>query len=103
VTFGDQWRWEANETRPLGAVQVAWYAYIALLPFAIGAAWGLWRARRLSVLLVTPVVMVSVISVFTYGTQRNRYSAEPVLIVLAAVAFVWLYDRWIRGPDEHWS
>ena len=43
------------------------------------------RRRAVVWPLLAPIVTVSVVSVLTYGSQRFRVSADPMLAVLAAV------------------
>ncbi|MBM3674310.1 MAG: glycosyltransferase family 39 protein [Actinobacteria bacterium] len=73
-----------------------WVAYPAVAQYwaylAVAAA-GFWILRRRGVRvwpLVTPAVVVAVISVIGYGTMRFRIAFEVVLPVLAAVAL----DAW---------
>jgi hypothetical protein len=45
------------------------------------------RRRRVPVgPLLVPAVMVCVMGLLTYGSTRFRFAAEPMLVVLAAVA-----------------
>ncbi len=57
----------------------------ALLPFAAAGIVLLVRRRRAWWPLVAPIVTVSAVSIVTYGNQRFRISADPMLCVLAAV------------------
>jgi uncharacterized membrane protein YjgN (DUF898 family) len=57
-----------------------------LLPFAIAGAILLIRKRSVVWPVLAPIVTVSIVSVLTYGNQRFRITADPMLAVLAAVA-----------------
>ena len=56
--------------------------------------WPLW-------LLLCPVASVTLITVVFYGAHRIRSSMEPTVVLLAAIALVWLWDR--RRPVEPMS
>ncbi|MCU1452360.1 MAG: hypothetical protein JWN46_506 [Acidimicrobiales bacterium] len=68
--------WERRGTRM--------FQLLALL--AIGGAVVMWRRRGPLWPFVAPVVTVLVTTALTYGNQRFRAAAEPVVIVLAAYA-----------------
>jgi len=55
------------------------------------ARWPLW-------LLLCPVASVTLTTVVFYGAHRIRSSMEPTVVVLAAIALVWLWER--RRPAE---
>jgi hypothetical protein len=59
-----------------------------LIPLAIAGVVILVRARRIVWPLLAPIVTVSIVSVLTYGNQRFRIGADPMLAVLAAVSIV---------------
>jgi 4-amino-4-deoxy-L-arabinose transferase-like glycosyltransferase len=65
----------------------------ALLPLAAAGAVLLARRRRPLWPLLAPIVTVSLVSVATYGNQRFRITADPMLAVLAAVTVVELARR----------
>jgi hypothetical protein len=50
--------------------------------------------------LVVVPIGVTLIAMAIYGSTRFRFSAEPVLVLLAAVgltaAAAWIVDRWRR-------
>ena len=78
--------YEAGEGRPPGSerwgVRLSW----ALMALAI-AGLAVLRRRRVPVgPLLVPAVMVCVMGLLTYGSTRFRFAAEPMLVVLAAVA-----------------
>jgi 4-amino-4-deoxy-L-arabinose transferase-like glycosyltransferase len=62
-----------------------WLHWI-LLPFAVVGVIVLYRRRAPLWPLLAPIVTVTLVSVLTYGSQRFRITADPMLAVLAAVA-----------------
>jgi hypothetical protein len=58
----------------------------ALVPLAAAGALVLRRRRAGVWILLSPIVVVSVAALLTYGNQRFREPAELSLVVLAAVA-----------------
>jgi 4-amino-4-deoxy-L-arabinose transferase-like glycosyltransferase len=57
-----------------------------LLPFAAAGAVLLVRRRAVVWPVLAPIVTVTLVSMATYGSQRFRVTADPMLAVLAAVA-----------------
>lgn len=75
---------DVGEERPRWA---AWVGIVSFWPTAAAAAWGARHVRRRTRWLLTlPVLVVAVTTVLFYGGHRIRSSAEPTLVVLAAVA-----------------
>ncbi len=68
-------------------------AYWLLLAFAIAGAVVLRRRGAPLVVLAAPVIMVIVLGILVYGSTRLRVAAEPVLVVLGAVAVTALAER----------
>jgi 4-amino-4-deoxy-L-arabinose transferase-like glycosyltransferase len=60
--------------------------YWLLLPLAIAGAVLLRRRREPLVVLAAPVVLAVLVGALVYGSTRLRVVAEPVIVVLAAVA-----------------
>jgi 4-amino-4-deoxy-L-arabinose transferase-like glycosyltransferase len=88
-----QSRQEAVESRSYGWQLVSEAAY---LPVAILAAYGfvLLRRRHAQLLpMVAVLIAVTVTAALVYGKQRFRVSAEPVLLVAAAVAIMHIVTR----------
>jgi hypothetical protein len=89
--------YETTEGRPAGperwGVRLSW----ALMALAVGGVVVLRRrGARVGPLLV-PAVMVSLMALVTYGSTRFRFAAEPMLVVLGAVALDALARR-VRVP-----
>jgi 4-amino-4-deoxy-L-arabinose transferase-like glycosyltransferase len=78
VLEGRSHRWETVGT---------WLHWL-LLPLAAAGAVVLWRRRAAVWPLLAPIVTVSVVSIVTYGNQRFRMSADPMVAVLAAASIV---------------
>ena len=78
--------YEAGEGRPARSERLGVWTYWLLLPFAAAGAWLLRRRGEPLAILLTPVVLVTLTALLTYGTTRFRFAAEPSIVVLAAVA-----------------
>jgi 4-amino-4-deoxy-L-arabinose transferase-like glycosyltransferase len=97
------WRMtEFAEGRLLKADKAGVIAYWLLLPFALAGAWLLFRSRRRLELyvLLAPVALVVLQSVFGYGFPRFRHAADLVMVVLGAVAVVALLARVRSSSDQ---
>jgi len=91
-----QARFEAIESRNVGWQKFSWVVY---LPIALLAVYGfvLLRRRRARLFpMMALLLSVTVTGALVYGNQRFRTSAEPVLLVGAAVAIVHLFGKF-RG------
>jgi 4-amino-4-deoxy-L-arabinose transferase-like glycosyltransferase len=86
----DMVSFNAGEDRERWVTRLGLVAYYPTLLFAIVGAVVLWRRRRKGVLWVlgTPMIVVTIGAVITYGQTRFRAPAEPALAVLAAVGIV---------------
>lgn len=81
------------EGRNLRIQQAGVLVYYLLAVLAIIGALALRRrGDPLYVLLAAPI-LVTIVSVIAYGFTRFRVAAEIPIVVLAAVALVWLADR----------
>ena len=81
---------ESLEGRPRRWQMAGTIMYWLLVPFAIGGIVVLARRRVPIWPLVSTVVVVTITAALTYGQQRFRAGAEPVILVGAAVALVGL-------------
>ena len=87
-------RFEAGiADRNLGTYRAGVIAYYVLLPFAVLGAVLLRRRGRSLRILLAPVVMVVLVSLFGYGTPRFRVPAEIAIVILASAAVVELAAR----------
>ncbi|MEO5901982.1 MAG: hypothetical protein ABIR68_17890, partial [Ilumatobacteraceae bacterium] len=85
----ERWRW------------ASWAGIVSFWVMAPSAAFGLTRVRRQARwLLLGPVLVVGVTTIVFYGAHRIRSSAEPTVVIGAAVAIVALGDR-LRGPRQN--
>ena len=82
---------DVGEERARWAVWSGIAAFLVLAPLAAFGAVGV--TRRVRALLLAPMVVVLVTTVLFYGAHRIRSSAEPTLVVLAAVGAVALWRR----------
>lgn len=104
-TFGvyrldQELEFDYHEGRDKGTQRAGQILYLILLPFAVYGAFRVGR-RYLPVLLAGPIVAAISAAIF-YGSTRMRVSAEPAIVVLAAVgivAFVQLVRR-RRARDD---
>lgn len=88
--FRDMVAVDQGDERPTWAIWSGIAAFWCLLPLAVVGAVRVPRRDR--VLLLVPVVAVLATAVLFYGGHRIRSSAEPSLVVLAAVGIVVLVD-----------
>jgi len=91
----DMVTFNAGEDREKWVTRLGLIAYYPTLLAAIGGAVVLGRRRRRFALwvLCTPIVVVTIGAVVTYGQTRFRAPAEPSLALLAAVGVVALVER----------
>ena len=82
-----------SEGRPRWLTQLGMWFYYPLLAAAIGGAVVLRKRRQRFWPLVVPAIIVTLGAVASYGQTRFRVPAEPVIVVLAAVAVMAAVDR----------
>jgi 4-amino-4-deoxy-L-arabinose transferase-like glycosyltransferase len=104
-TFGlfrpaQQTQLEALEGRPLGWERTGTGMYYVLAVAAIGGFVVLLRRKATLWPLAAAVLTVVLSSIMTYGTQRFRITAEPAIVVFAAVGFVALARLALGGGDD---
>jgi peptidoglycan/LPS O-acetylase OafA/YrhL len=90
-----------SEDRPHTLSAIGLAQYYALVALAFGGVAALWR-RRLPVLpIVLWLGLVAFTAAFAFGNMRYRTSAEPAIVVLAAVAIdaLWARLRPRAAPD----
>jgi len=88
---GQQVNFESLEGRPRAWQMRGTVMYWVLAPLAIAGAFILWRRRRMLWPLAATALTVTIVAAATYGQQRFRISAEPAILVLAAVTVVELW------------
>ena len=93
----------------VGEEKAEWAVWAGVVMFwglLVLAVIGWWRGRGTERgewwWLAVPLLSVVATTILFYGAHRLRAPAEPVIVVLAAVGAVGLYDRWrARGtPTE---
>jgi 4-amino-4-deoxy-L-arabinose transferase-like glycosyltransferase len=83
----------AVETSASRAVQVGWYAIVALLPVGIAGLLLIRRLRRARDALVALVVANWLcFAVIFWGMPRYRYAIEPLLCIVAALGISAIVD-----------
>lgn len=90
---GQQIQLEALEGRPEAWERAGTWLDWVLYPFAVGGFVVLVRRRSDWWPLAAAVVSVLVSTLLTYGNQRFRMGAEPVIVLCAAVAITALATR----------
>ena len=88
---------DVGEERPRWAVWLGIGMFWLLAPLAAVGARFASRPRRL--LLLAPVLSVLVTTVLFYGAHRIRSSAEPSIVLLAAIAVSQILDRRRTVPE----
>ncbi|HVG74702.1 MAG TPA: glycosyltransferase family 39 protein [Thermoleophilaceae bacterium] len=92
-TWGLFWPGQVPEGRAKWVTYAGVAVYVLLLPLAVFGLVTLRRRRVPIWAMATPLVVVTVASLLTYGSVRFRHTAELVLVVLAAVAIDALLRR----------
>lgn len=86
-----------------GEEKAAWASWAGIVSFWVLAPLTVVGLRRLDRrrrrILLAPVLTVAVTTVVFYGAHRIRSSAEPTIVIAAALALSWLYDRWRARTD----
>ena len=93
----EQTRCEVFEGRPRGVSLAGLAVYYPLALAAIAGVARIRRDPRLAIPLVAPLVLVSVVAMAVYGLTRFRFTAEPALVVLAALGLDLLVSRLRNG------
>jgi peptidoglycan/LPS O-acetylase OafA/YrhL len=88
-----------SEDRPYRLSAIGLAQYYALVALAVGGTVALWR-RRLPVLPIALWLgLVAFTAAFAFGNMRYRTSAEPAIVVLAAVGIDALWARFRPRAD----
>jgi len=91
---------ESLEGRPRAWQLRGTLMYWALAPFAIAGAFVVRRRGRPVWPLASAALTVTVVAAMTYGQQRFRIAAEPVILVLAAAALEAVWHRLRARRDD---
>ncbi len=76
------------EGRDRYVVALAWGTYGLLLPFSVAGAYMLRTRKRYLLALLSTIAVALVSCAMTFGNTRYRASAEPALILMAALSLV---------------
>jgi hypothetical protein len=82
----DSVRFGTTDGRPKWVSTLGLVAFYPLALLAIAGVWIRRRRRELLWPLLVPPVIVTLASMIAFGSVRYRTSAEPVIVVLAAIA-----------------
>ena len=92
----DMISYNQGESRERWVTELGLVAYYPLVLLAIAGAVEMVRRRRGHALwiLVVPAISVTLVAAATYGQTRLRATAEPSIVILAAIGAVWAVDSW---------
>jgi hypothetical protein len=93
---------EVIESRNPSWQTLAWWCYIALLPFAVYGLVVLVRRRRGAVVIIAALGAIAFASAISDGNERLRSVVEPQILVAAAAALVAVEAR-VRRRDVNAS
>ena len=82
-----------NEGRTRWIATLETIMYFLLLPLAVAGVVLLRRRRTELLVLLSPLVIVTLVSAYGWGLTRFRHAADIAIVVLAAVALVELARR----------
>ena len=85
--------WQAPEGRSGRVMRLGALAYFVLVPLAVAGFVLLRRRRRPVWILITPLILVLITVLLTYGNVRFRHPAELSLVLFAAASIDWAIGR----------
>jgi Dolichyl-phosphate-mannose-protein mannosyltransferase len=90
------------EKRTPGASRIAQYSYWVLAPLAIAGVILTWRRKVPISPLVAPAIVVTLAAAMYFGVVRYRLTAEPAIVLGAAVAIeaIWVALRARRATGS---
>jgi 4-amino-4-deoxy-L-arabinose transferase-like glycosyltransferase len=98
----DMISYNEGENRERWVTELGLVAYYPLMLFAIAGSVALVKNKqgRFFWILLVPAISATAVAAATYGQTRLRATAEPSLVILAAVGACWALDRWrARSSD----
>ncbi len=92
----DMITYNQGESRERWVTELGLVAYYPLLALAIVGGAMLLRRRERSTfwILIVPAISVTAVAAATYGQTRLLATAEPSLVILAAIGAVWAVGAW---------
>ncbi len=82
------------EGRDRIAVRIGQLGFYIMMPLAVVGSIAMRRRRQPILPMWSHAIGVTVTAIYAYGTLRFRAPWEPIMIALAAIGLVFLWDRW---------
>jgi 4-amino-4-deoxy-L-arabinose transferase-like glycosyltransferase len=82
------------EGRDRTSVRIGQLGFYVMMPLAVLGSMAMRRRRQPILPMWSHAIGVTVTAVYAYGTLRFRAPWEPVMITLAAIGLVFIWDRW---------
>ena len=82
------------EGRDRTSVRIGQLGFYVMMPLAVLGSFAMRRRRQPILPMWSHAIGVTVTAVYAYGTLRFRAPWEPVMITLAAIGLVFIWDRW---------
>jgi 4-amino-4-deoxy-L-arabinose transferase-like glycosyltransferase len=88
------------EGRDRTSVRIGQLGYYVMMPLAIVGTIAMRRRRQPVLPMWSHAIGVTVTAIYAYGTLRFRAPWEPIMVTLAAIGLIFLWDRWrARGAS----
>lgn len=84
------------EGRDATSTRIGQWMFYAMMPLAVAGSVAMRRRRQLLLPMWSHAIAVTATALYAYGTLRFRAPWEPVMVVLAAIGVVFLFDLWRR-------
>jgi hypothetical protein len=89
------------EGRDRTSVRIGQLGYYVMMPLAVIGTFAMRRRRQPVLPMWSHAIGVTATAVYAYGTLRFRAPWEPIMVTLAAIGVIFLWDRWrSRGAPE---